>query len=295
MEMLLAILMGLVLMAGAWVCGRADNWAERFVQLLAFVMAGLGVFAVAWLLYLQLSALGSAQQFQPGSAQLGVNQSWLGVLGLFGGGLAGAVFSYWFHLRPKERASMIIDLLRGAMRVQALEEAWIVEAIDNDGKPSEALARQAVLTRDETLPEGEPANGNGCYLRRVEVRGVLDSPKWCCTVADPFYARLGARRAWIVRERLLSTDVGRDHRPALVSSAAIEELVAWMEQVAAARKGKLLTDDGAKALWAPLLFRVVKADILDYVSETPRRLSPRARKTLDELGRKLARDMGNPG
>ena len=60
-----------------------------------------------------------------------------------------------------------------------------------------------------------------------------------------------------------------------------------MEKVSAARKGRLLTDDGANSLWTCLLSRVVKDDILSYVSEKPQRLSSDARMTLHELGKKL--------
>jgi len=176
------------------------------------------------------------------------------------------------------------------MRVQALEEAWIVEAIDKNNKPDEESARKTVLTRMASLPEDKPSDASGCYyLRKVEVRAVLDEPEWCCSANDPFYGLLGPRRAWIVRERVQGVGSGRDHRPALLSSKAIEELVAWMEKVSTARKGvfKLLTDDDARSLWAALLSRVVKDDILSYVSEKPQRLSPNARRTLRKLGQRL--------
>ena len=41
------------------------------------------------------------------------------------------------------------------------------------------------------------------------------------------------------------------------------------------------------SLWTCLLSRVVKDDILSYVSEKPQRLSSDARMTLHELGKKL--------
>jgi len=252
MEFLLTILFPLILLAAAWNCARADSWAERFVQWVAFAMVGLGIFAVAALVYFQLTSLGGAPQPQSGTAPSSLGQSWLGILSplvaLLAGGLGGAVFSYRVYLLPKERASTTLHLLREAMRLQALEEAWIVDAIDTSGKPAPEVARQAVLSWETPLDENKPTGADGCYLRKVEVRGVLDEPRWRCSEDDPFYGRLDLRRAWIVRDRLSSDDRGRDPRPALLSSVAIEELVAWMEQVGAARKGGLLTDHDAKFL-----------------------------------------------
>ncbi len=189
---------------------------------------------------------------------------------------------------------MSLSLLEEAMHVQALEEAWIVEAVDGDNKPDGESARKAVLTKTDCLSEGETNVAGGRYLRKVEVRAVLDEPQWCCSESDPLYGWLGPRRAWIVRDRVIGDGLGRDHRPALLSSKAIEELVAWMEKVSTARKCgvfKLLTDDGAKPLWTALLSRVVTDDILSYLSEKPQRLSPSARRTLDDLGKKLAKKM----
>src|SRR5215831_20649969 len=111
MEFLLTILFPLILLAAAWNCARADSWAERFVQWVAFAMVGLGIFAVAALVYFQLTSLGGAPQPQSGTAPSSLGQSWLGILSplvaLLAGGLGGAVFSYRVYLLPKERAARL--------------------------------------------------------------------------------------------------------------------------------------------------------------------------------------------
>ena len=108
MRLEMIVLFFLLFVAAAWACARADNWPECFVQLVAFAMAGLGVFAVAGLVYLQLVGPDATLPLQPRTTPSPLDQSWLSLLSLLGaalgGGLGGAVFSYHVYLLPKERA-----------------------------------------------------------------------------------------------------------------------------------------------------------------------------------------------
>jgi len=103
-------------------------------------MGGLGVFAVVALVYLQLMARSATPGPGPGTIGSFGSYSWLNlllqVLALVASGLGGAVFTYRFVILPKERASTSLLLLGEALRISALVEAWIVDAVDSNGAPT---------------------------------------------------------------------------------------------------------------------------------------------------------------
>lgn len=166
------------------------------------------------------------------------------------------------------------DLLVQALAIQALKEAWLLE---NPTTPTGPLSLPHHLNLAETPSETGP------WLRRVEVRAALDEAQWNAP-KNPFYDFKDGRRTWIVRDVVLNApDVYRGQlaggqRPALVSSMGLEELCAWVERVASAYRGKLLTKRGIKMLY-PLLDAVTTQDRVNVLG---RRLSKEAKKFLPE-------------
>jgi hypothetical protein len=119
------------------------------------------------------------------------------------------------------------------------------------------------------LREGE---GTGKFwLRRVEVRAILDEAHWNSPSEEP-YGFVSTRRAWIVRNEVRPGSVypgpTREHYPALISSKGREELCGWIERVQNAYRGppmiRALTDDGLKML-RPLLIPLAQSDRVDVL------------------------------
>ena len=146
------------------------------------------------------------------------------LVGAITGGVLGAaalLVTWWIDRRARD----VRELLHRGLEIQALEEAWILEGRDYE---------QATVSMRPSLPQAPPSDG-GLWLRRVEIRAVLDQARWNAP-DDNFYDILsGGRRAWIVRDAVTQSD--RDDRyrphPALMSSRGIEELCGWIEEVAA--------------------------------------------------------------
>jgi hypothetical protein len=166
------------------------------------------------------------------------------------GGLASAVVggATWWHTLREQTAR---QLLSDALAIQSEHEAWILEG-------AEAGAR---LTDATTLTVGEPSE-DGLWLRSVEVRSMLDGHKWNCP-KNPFFGFVEGRRAWIVRDVVVDlSGTGEskvDPRPGLLSSRAMEELVAWIERVENARSSRMLSRSGYRMLW-PLLLPLATDD-----------------------------------
>jgi hypothetical protein len=106
---------------------------------------------------------------------------------------------------------------------------------------------------------------------QVEVRAVLDEPVWHAP-PDPFYDFIDGRRTWVVRasntEQTASYGMlarGRPILPALLSSQAMTELRAWIEEVASVRWWLLRGDDW-RAL-RPLLECVAGEDRITVLGE----------------------------
>lgn len=149
------------------------------------------------------------------------------VLGALGGGIAAALVTF-LMLRQNEMQ----DLLSRMLAIQACKEAWI---LDGRGWEVEKLSRQ------KDVPIGEPSGG-GLWLRKVEVRAVLDDFQWN-QPEDQFYKFLDGRRTWIVRDCAESSiaysgglaEKGRKGHPALISSRGFEELATWIERATSDR------------------------------------------------------------
>ena len=125
------------------------------------------------------------------------------------------------------------SLLAEALVIFASTEAWI---LDGPGYETAGLSTNLNLTE---------TNSGGLWLRAVEVRTILDQSPWNAT-STRFYAIIGKRRAWTVREHLkdgCSYDIStvRDVKeiqphPALISSRAQTELTGWLEEVSGAAR-----------------------------------------------------------
>jgi hypothetical protein len=147
----------------------------------------------------------------------------------------GAAIVAFLMLRQNEMQ----DLFSKMLGIQALKEAYILE-----GENWETIR----LSKTKDLPTEKPSDG-GPWLRKVEVRAVLDDFKWNLPEdEDQFYDFLEGRRTWIVRDRadsgIARSDLldkkGRKGAPALISSMGFEELAAWIERVTSARSGASL-------------------------------------------------------
>src|SRR5260221_9701327 len=95
------------------------------------------------------------------------------------------------------------QLLSDAMTVQALDEAWILQGY-NDEHVTEKLSDHPNLKERKGK---EDSSGEKLWLRRVEVRFILDERSWHSPQSKP-YGFIGVRRAWIVRDHIA---VGLSH------------------------------------------------------------------------------------
>jgi hypothetical protein len=163
----------------------------------------------------------------------------------------------WLVSRRVLRENTARELLSEALAVQALEEAWIVEGYNGENFSMK-------ISEHPKLREGEGAGK--FWLRRVEVRAILDEALWNSPSEEP-YGFVSTRRAWIVRNEVRPGSgypgPTREHYPALISSRGREELCGWIERVQNAyrrpRMTRALTDDGLNML-RPLLIALAQPD-----------------------------------
>jgi len=199
----------------------------------------------------------------------------LGGLILLLGAIGGGLFSAWVTWRMlKENAAR--ELLSESMEIQGMLEAYI---LDGPNYVNERFSENPQLTSD---PKSNP---KGLFLRKVEVRAVLDDAEWNLPENGISYYELPeSRRTWIVRDRVMKPPLGSlgartgDYHPALLTSKSFEELWAWIERVACARSGRLLTNIGLN-LQRPLLGAVMGEDRITVINRT-HLLSKRAKKLL---------------
>lgn len=151
------------------------------------------------------------------------------LLGAVGGGLVSALvitITWWFERQADEER----QLLSEGLAIHASKEAWVLEGPDyNIFK----------LSEKRQLPE---ISSSGLWLRKVEVRAVLDQAKWNGP-EDHFYGFLSGVRTWIVRDEIQYVKDGKlklsypisipypEVHPALLSSRAMHELCGWIERV----------------------------------------------------------------
>jgi hypothetical protein len=170
------------------------------------------------------------------------------------------------------------ELLSEALAVQALEEAWILESHD----PSRVAA--AKLSTNPNLKE-ERGSGE-LWLRRVEVRAVLDEGIWNSPTRAP-YGFIETRRAWIVRDSVVEGRAYKGptqiHHPALLSSRATEELGGWISRVTNAYRRSFVfraLDDRQLEMLRPLLQALVTEDRIKILRDN---LTEEAVSLLEEL------------
>ncbi len=206
------------------------------------------------------------------------------LLGAVGGGIVSALVS-WRVLCSKTARGLLSD----ALRIQGEKEAWILEGGQNGTRLSEHPGLPTVLAP-------------GLWLRPVEVRAVLDEARWSAP-DDPFYGFIDGRRVWIVRDivegQIVYAGLLRSGwHPALLSSKGLEELCGWIEEVATAKHGWMLSRHGMEAISRPLLRALSTKDRREVLC---RRLSPRALCFLERFApdqNSLSNkplDPGNPG
>jgi hypothetical protein len=130
----------------------------------------------------------------------------------------------WVISRLVLREGVARELLSEALLIQASEDAWILEGHDEQNL-------SAKLTEHPNLKE-EPGSGK-FWLRRVELRAILDKAEWNSPTKEP-YGFVRAKRAWIVRNEIRKDPKvapTHKHYPALISSKGREELCGWIERV----------------------------------------------------------------
>jgi hypothetical protein len=165
------------------------------------------------------------------------------------------------------------ELLSEVIALVSLKEGWLLQ-----GEGS----RNAKLSDKPGLPEAE--SGSGLWLLPVEIRAILDEAQWN-SPSDQSYGFIQGRRVWIIRNEILPnvplsySGFKQEHFPALISSAGMQELCAWIERVQIAHNGGTLTDRGLTPL-RPYLVPLAQEDRVKALRVL---LSPDARKFLAEI------------
>lgn len=170
------------------------------------------------------------------------------------GGIAGgavsagvAILIWWRDTRVKTGRELLVE----GMAIHALREAWVLE-----GTTEQANYKTTSISVHKNLATKRAPGA--LWLRKVEVRAVLDQPDWNAP-NNQFYGFIDGGRAWAVRDNLpakrsyeltIGTD-DPDPHPALLSSRAIHELCAWVERIASI----CWSVSGIKKPIAPILSR----------------------------------------
>jgi hypothetical protein len=236
---------------------RTIKWLVPYV-IVSAVFIGVIIVTIFWMV----------TNWHPNQIQA---QSIAITLGAVSGGLIGAFVALILWWKGT-RASNARELLAEALAVQALKEAWIV---DGQNCQEEMLSHNRNLTLS--------LNEKSLRLRRVEVRFVLDDARWN-SPDNEYYGIIDYRRTWIVRDRVHQNEYSYrggppvDYHPALLTSRALEELCGWIERVASARNGWMLSRHGLEML-DPLLRAVAAEDRIEIFKKGDR-LSPEAIKFL---------------
>ena len=204
------------------------------------------------------------------------------IISIILGGIGGAFFSAlitWRMLREDTVRKLISD----SLKIQALEEAWIL-----DGPNYQKLS----FSKNPHLTENT-ADKN--FIRKVELRFILDEAKWN-SPKHTYYGLIGTRRVWIVRDNIekdLAYVGGKplDYHPAIISSRAKEELGGWIEMVTSAKNGFMLSYNGIKKL-NPLLRAISTEDRIDFF-EKNNTLTKNALKFLKRYNKKYKKCHSN--
>jgi hypothetical protein len=165
------------------------------------------------------------------------------------------------------------ELLSEMLALASLKEGWLLQ-----GEGSQT----AKLSDNPGLRETE--SGSGLWLLPVEIRAILDEAQWNSS-SDQSYGFMQGRRVWIVRNEIVPgaplsySGLTQKHFPALISTAGMQELCAWIERVQIAYNGGTLTDRGLTPL-RPYLVPLAQEDRVKVLRVL---LSPDARKFLAEI------------
>ena len=165
------------------------------------------------------------------------------------------------------------ELLSEVIALVSLKEGWLLQG---EGSQTAKLSDKPGLL--------ETQSDSGLWLLPVEIRAILDEAQWN-SPSNPSYGFMQGRRVWIVRDQILPdaplsySGMFQEHFPALISTAGMQELCAWIERVQIARNSGTLTDFGL----APLRPYLVPLAQEDRVRALRVLLSPDARKFLDEI------------
>ena len=199
-----------------------------------------------------------------------VQNSILILLGAISGGLLGAIIAvilWWLSSRSNTRRELLLE----ANNIQSLKEAWILVGYNY---------KNITLSNKKDL---STSPGSTLYLKKVEVRAVLDDAKWNSphNYEDYYYRIINNRRTWIVRNFIKEEDKNKtfDFHPALISSRGLEELCAWIERVVDAKWR--LYFHGFKML-RPLLNAIARSDRIE-VFKTQNRLTDKAINFLKKI------------
>lgn len=176
------------------------------------------------------------------------------------------------------------ELLSEVIALVSLKEGWLLQGEGN---------QTAKLSDNSGLLETE--RGSGLWLLPVEIRAILDEAEWN-SPSDQNYGFMQGRRVWIIRNAIIPdaplsySGLTQKHFPALISTAGMQELCAWIERVQIAHNGGTLTDRGLTPL-RPYLVPLAQEDRVRALRVL---LSPDARKFLAEIqarwGKKLIAD-----
>ena len=176
------------------------------------------------------------------------------------------------------------ELLSEVIALVSLKEGWLLQG---EGSQTAKLSDNPGLLETES--------GSGLWLLPVEIRAILDEAQWN-SPSDQSYGFMQGRRVWIVRNEIMPdaplsySGLTQKHFPALISTAGMQELCAWIERVQIAYNGGTLTDRGLTPL-RPYLVPLAQEDRVRVLRVL---LSPDARKLLAEIrarwGKKLIAD-----
>ena len=205
------------------------------------------------------------------------------VIGAILGGLITAGTLLYTSTRA-EQGNTARELLSEVTALVSLKEGWLLQG---EGSQTAKLSDKPGLS--------ETQSGSGLWLLPVELRAILDEAQWN-SPSNQSYGFMQGRRVWIIRNQILPgaplsySGLSQEHFPALISTAGMQELCAWIERVQIAHNSGTLTEFGLTPL-RPYLVPLAQEDRVRALRVL---LSPDARKFLDEIrarwGKKLIAD-----
>ena len=209
------------------------------------------------------------------------------ILGIVIGAILGGIITAGTLLYTSSKAQQgntARELLSEVIALVSLKEGWLLQG---EGSQTAKLSNKPGLL--------EKQSDTGLWLLPVEIRAILDEAQWN-SPSNQSYGFMQGRRVWIVRDEILPdaplsySGFAQEHFPALISTAGMQELCAWIERVQIAHNSGTLTDFGLTPL-RPYLVPLAQEDRVRALRVL---LSPDARKFLGEIrarwGKKLIAD-----